>query len=107
HIVEKNPANANAWLSIGQIYLNQDKLDKAVDAFKKCIGGKGGSLKPVMEVWARNLLGNTYDLKSQRDLAVSEYRKVIESKIDYNGSLDYAKKYLAEPFSAEEPPSDS
>jgi len=51
-----------------------------------------------MEVLAHNLIGNCYDIKGERYPAVKEYEGVIKSNIDYNGSLDYAKKYLKEPF---------
>ncbi|HPZ08664.1 MAG TPA: transglutaminase domain-containing protein [Candidatus Eremiobacteraeota bacterium] len=98
-IIEKRPDDAKSWLSLGQIYMNRALWDEAIEAFKKCLTGKGGSTKSVMDVWAHNLLGNCYDIKGERDLAVKEYETVIKSGVDYNSAVDYAEKYLKEPFS--------
>mgnify|MGYP003681896686 CR=1 FL=1 len=97
-IVGKKPEDAISWLNLGQIYMNKEDYDNAIEAFKKCVTGRAGSIKPVIEVWAHNLLGNCYDIKGMRDLAIIEYKKVIEMGVNYQGAIDFAKKYLTEPF---------
>lgn len=96
--IEENPLDAMSYLNLGEIYMNRGDYSDAIRAFEKCISGKAGSLKPVIEVWAHNLLGNCYDKKGMRAHAMKEYRKAIDMDVDYQGSLNYAKKYLSEPF---------
>lgn len=96
--LEENSDDALSWLSIGQVYMNKEDYDKAIEAFKKCIAGKAGSIKPVLEVWAHNLSGNCYDIKGMRELAIAEYNKVIDMNINFQGAVDSAKQYIKEPF---------
>jgi hypothetical protein len=42
-------------------------------------------------------IGNIYDAQSRRDLAVEQYRKVLEMK-DYKGSHGQAELYLKNPY---------
>ena len=97
-IIEEKPDDAISWLNLGQIYMNKEDYDNAIAAFQKCISGKAGSIKPVIEIWAHNLLGNCYDIKGMRELAITEYKKVIDMNINYQGAVASAKKYLKEPF---------
>jgi len=96
--VEERPEDALSWLSLGQVYMNKQNYDNAIEAFKKCLAGKAGSVKPVLDVWAHNLLGNCYDIKGMRDLAITEYQKVVEANINFQGAVDSAKLYIKEPF---------
>jgi Tfp pilus assembly protein PilF len=52
-----------------------------------------------IEVWAHIYLGKVYDILGQRRRAEAEYQKALNTKVDYNGSLAEAQKYLEEPFS--------
>jgi len=45
--VEENPEAEVAWLSLGQIYLEQGKTYDAIDALYKALDGKGGAAKPI------------------------------------------------------------
>ena len=83
---------------MGQVYMKTKRYDKAINSFKKSISGKAGSIKDVIEVLAHNLLGNCYDLKGERDLAIEQYNKVINKNVNFQGVVDRAKKYLKEPF---------
>ncbi len=90
--LEKNPNNPQAWLQLGQVYLNTERVDDAIVAFKKCLDSPGGSTKPVIDVWAHNLLGLSYSLKGKKELADKEFQWVLDSGIDYNGSQKFAKE---------------
>ncbi|UCE26066.1 MAG: tetratricopeptide repeat protein [Candidatus Coatesbacteria bacterium] len=93
---EAAPEDAMAWLNLGQAYLEQGKLDEAVKAFNNCLLGKGGGIKPVLDVWARNFLGSCYAETGRTDEARAEFEAVLESGFDFDGSLDYAREGLAE-----------
>ena len=58
-----------------------------------------GDLKPKwIEVWARINMGKIYDLRSQRDRAVAEYQKAINTGDDSYGAQAAAREYLQTPF---------
>ena len=42
--------------------------------------------------------GNAYDAKGERNRAVAEYQKAVQSGIDYDNAQAVAKKYLATPY---------
>ena len=100
-ITADTPQNAQAWLNLGQIYFKLNDFESARHAFIKCIKGQAGSIKPVLEVWARNFLGNCLDAQGDRAGALQEYRAAVDSGVDYQGSRDYAEKFLKEVFTPE------
>ena len=58
-----------------------------------------GTLKPSwIEVWARIKRGNAYDAKGERNRAVAEYNKAVQSGINYDDALAVAKKFLTTPY---------
>lgn len=96
--LEGSPENALAWLNLGQVYMCKEDYDTAIDALTKCLMGKAGSMKPVLDVWAHSLLGNCYDLKGMREQAITEYQNVIKMDMNFQGAVDSAKKYIKEPY---------
>ena len=85
-----------AWLALGKAYLGQDKLDDAIDALREGLAAKAGSLKPVVDVQCRNLLGVCYQKKGDLEAARREFMRVIESGIDYEDMLTFAETHLDE-----------
>jgi tetratricopeptide (TPR) repeat protein len=96
--VAEKPEDAIAWLNLGQVYFNTDEYDKAIEALHSCLEGKAGSIKPAIDQWAHNILGNCFDMKGMRDLAIIEYQKVIDANINFQGAVDNAQKYLMTPY---------
>jgi tetratricopeptide (TPR) repeat protein len=96
--IEERPDDALSWLNLGEVYVNKKEYDKAIEAFNKCLSGKAGSIKPVLDAWAHNLLGNCYDIKGMRNQARAEYQHVIDANINFQGAVDSAKHYIDEPF---------
>jgi tetratricopeptide (TPR) repeat protein len=96
--VEEKPEDAMSWLYLGDIYKDKDEYNKAIEAYEKSIAGKAGSIKPIIDVWARYGMGNCYDLKGERGLAVEEYQKVVDSEIDFMDVGDSARACLEKPF---------
>lgn len=89
---------SNSWVlyNLGLLFLEQQNWQKALDNFDWALGG---SLKPSwIEVWARIKRGNAYDAKGMREQAVSEYKKAVQSGIDYDHAQGVAKKFLEFPF---------
>lgn len=89
---------SNSWVyyNLGLLYLEQRNWALALDNFDAALNG---TLKPSwIEVWARIKRGNAYDAKGERQRAVSEYNKAVQSGIDYDNAQAAAKKYLATPY---------
>ncbi|HEY2974917.1 MAG TPA: M1 family aminopeptidase [Pyrinomonadaceae bacterium] len=89
---------SNSWVyyNLGLLYLEQRNWQPALDNFDASLNG---TLKPSwIEVWAHIKKGNAYDAKGERNRAVSEYNKAVQSGIDYDNALTVAKKFLATPF---------
>ena len=68
----------------------------ALDNFAAALNG---TLKPSwIEVWAHIRKVNAYDARGDRNKAVYEYNKAVQSGINYDDALAVAKKFLATPF---------
>ena len=89
---------SNSWVyyNLGLLYLEQRNWANALDNFDAALNG---TMKPAwIEVWARIKRGNAYDAKGERNRAVSEYNKAVQSGINYDNAQATAKKYLATPY---------
>jgi len=89
---------SNSWVyyNLGLLYLEQRNWQPALDNFDASLAG---TLKPGwIEVWAHIKKGNAYDAKGERNRAVFEYNKAVQSGINYDNALAVAKKFLATPF---------
>ena len=49
-------------------------------------------------MWAHIKKGNAYDARGERNRAVAEYNKAVQSGINYDNAMATAKKFLATPF---------
>ena len=89
---------SNSWVyyNLGLLYLEQRNWQPALDNLDASLNG---TLKPSwIEVWAHIKKGNAYDAKGERNRAVAEYNKAVQSGINYDNALTVAKKFLATPY---------
>jgi tetratricopeptide (TPR) repeat protein len=89
---------SNSWVyyNLGLLFLEQRNWAPAIDNFQAALDG---TLKPAwIEVWARIKRGNAYDAKGERNRAVAEYNKALQSGINYDNAQAVAKKFLATPY---------
>ena len=94
---ELDPKSSLAAYRLGEVFFQQHSFSNSANAFRESLNG---TLQPAwIETWIHIYLGKIYDILGQRERAKSEYRKAVNSKIDYNGAQAEAKKYLEEPFS--------
>jgi hypothetical protein len=94
--VELAPAAEDPWLTLGRAHLGQGELDDAINAFYKALDGKAGSIKPIMDAQAHQYLGACYQEKGDLEAARDEFLWVMESGIDYEGSLAFAEAHFDE-----------
>jgi aminopeptidase N len=89
---------SNSWVyyNLGLLFLEQRNWQQALDNFEASLQG---TLKPGwIEVWAHIKRGNAYDAKGERNRAVYEYQKAVQTQIDYDNAQATAKKFLAAPY---------
>ena len=89
---------SNSWVyyNLGLLYLEQRNWQLALDNFEAALIG---TMKPTwIEVWAHIKKGNAYDAKGNRERAVYEYNKAVQSGINYDDAMAVAKKFLATPY---------
>ena len=86
---------SNSWVyyNLGLLYLEQRNWQPALDNLDAALAG---TLEPSwIEAWAHIKKGNAYDAKGERNRAVSEYNKAVQSGINYDNAQAVAKKFLA------------
>ncbi|HEX3251627.1 MAG TPA: M1 family aminopeptidase [Pyrinomonadaceae bacterium] len=89
---------SNSWVyyNLGLLFLEQRNWQQALDNLDASLSG---NLRPAwIEVWAHIKRGNAYDAKGERERAVGEYKKAVQSGIDYDNAQAVAKRYLATPY---------
>src|SRR4030095_10205088 len=89
---------SNSWVyyNLGLLFLKQRNWQQALDNLDAALNG---TLKPSwIEVWAHIKRGNAYDARGERNRAVSEYNKAVQSGINYDNAQAVAKKFLATPY---------
>jgi tetratricopeptide (TPR) repeat protein len=89
---------SNSWVyyNLGLLYLEQRNYQLALDNFDAALNG---NLKPSwIEAWARIKRGNALDARGDRARAVEEYKKAVETGINYDNAQAVAKRYLATPY---------
>ncbi len=98
--LEAQPDAVKAWLNMGRVYMHKQDYYRAEAAFKRALKGGAGNPQEKLEasIWAHNYLGNCYDLLGHRDMALEQYRTVVEMGNNLKGAVDYARKYLDKPF---------
>ncbi|MBZ5552873.1 MAG: tetratricopeptide repeat protein [Acidobacteriia bacterium] len=88
--------NSLAHFRIGEAFLAQRNYNSAANAFREALNG---DLDPKwVEVFSHINLGKVYDALGQRERAVQEYRKAIDTNDNTQGAQEEARKYMAQPY---------
>lgn len=92
-----DPRSSLVHYLLGETYFKQTTLNLAANSFRDALNG---DLQPEwVETWTHIYLGKIYDVLGQRQRALAEYQKAINSEIDYNGAQEEAKKYVKNAYS--------
>ncbi len=94
-----NQRKSLAHFRLAEVFWEQFNLQAAANSFRDALNG---DKNPTwIEVWCYIYLGKIYDILGQRQRAMAEYNKAINTKDDTFGAQAEAKKWLATPFTRE------
>ncbi len=95
-VLKMNRNSSLAHYRIGEIFFRMQNYQASNSSLRDALQG---DLDPRwIEVWSHLTLGKIFDLTGQRDRAVNEYRRALQTNDNAQGALDEARKYLQEPF---------
>ncbi len=92
-----SPRSSLAHFRLGEVFFEQRNLSTAANSFRDALNGD--RQPPWVETWIHIYLGKIYDTLGQRQRALAEYQKAINTKIDYNGAQAEAQRYVKEAYS--------
>ena len=96
-VVQDNKNNSLAHFRLGQIYFRLHNYNAAAEEMRAALDG---NLQPKwVEVWAHLTLGKIFDATGQRDRALNEYQRALQTKDDTQGAIEQAKQYIQKPYS--------
>jgi aminopeptidase N len=94
--IEQDPQSSWAHYNLGLLYFEQRNYQRALDTFNEALNS---DRRPSWTaVWSYIYRGNCWDALAQRERAVAEYQKAVETNDNYNNAQQTAQQYLAKPF---------
>jgi hypothetical protein len=94
--IELDRLSSLAHFRMGEAFFELNALPTAADKFRDALNG---DLDPTwLEVWSYINIGKIYDLRIQRERALIEYQKAINTGDDAYGAQAEAGGYIDRPF---------
>ncbi len=94
--IDEDRLSSLAYFRMGEALFELGNLQAAANVFREALNG---DLEPRwVEVWAYINLGKIYDIRGQRERAVTEYQKAVNTSDDAYGAQGEAEQYIANPF---------
>jgi hypothetical protein len=94
-----DPHRSLAHFRLAEVFYEQFNLQSAANSFRDALNGDKNP--KWVEVWCYIYLGKIYDILGQRQRAMAEYTKAVNTKDDTNGAQAEASKWLAATFTRE------
>jgi tetratricopeptide (TPR) repeat protein len=94
--LQLSPRCSLAHFRLAEIFFEQLNLQSAANSFRDALNRDKDPR--WIEVWSYIYLGKIYDILGQRQRAITEYSKAIDTKDDTNGARDEADQWLKAPF---------
>jgi tetratricopeptide (TPR) repeat protein len=97
--IKIDPKRSIAHYRLAEVFFEQMNLQASANTFRDALNG---DKEPKwIEVWCYVYIGKIYDILGQRQRALAEYSKALNTKDNTNGALDEARKWTAVAFSRE------
>jgi aminopeptidase N len=98
-VLSLNQNSSLAHYRLGEIHLKLRNYNASMEEFRRALDG---DLDPKwIEVWAHLQLGKIFDITGQRDRALNEYQRALQTNDNTQGALDEANRYIQKPYKAE------
>jgi aminopeptidase N len=99
-VLEINKNSSLAHYRIGEIFFKLRNYTASMEEFRRALDG---DLDPKWtEVWSHLMVGKIFDVTGQRDRAVNEYQRALQTRDNTQGALDEANEYIKKPYSTPE-----
>jgi tetratricopeptide (TPR) repeat protein len=92
--LQKNSSLAH--FRMAEAFFYQKNLQASANAFRDAIDGDRDP--KWVEVWSHIYLGKIFDITGQRERAVNEYQKAVDTNDNTGGAQEEAEKLLKEPY---------
>ena len=97
-VLQLNSNSSLAHYRLGEIHLKLRNYNAAMEEFRRSLDG---DLNPKwIEVWSHLELGKIFDVTGQRDRALNEYQRALQTNDNTQGALDEANRYIQKPYKA-------
>ena len=97
-VLQINSNSSLAHYRLGEIHFKLRNYNAAMEEFRR---GLDGDLDPKwIEVWSHLELGKIFDVTGQRDRALNEYQRALQTNDNTQGALDEANRYIQKPYKA-------
>jgi len=94
-----NKRSSLAFYRIGEVFFEQRSYQSAANSFREALNG---DLVPKwLEVWSYINLGKVFDSLNQRERALKEYQKALDTNDNTQSAQEVAQKYTQEPYKYE------
>ena len=95
-VLDLNKNSSLAHYRIGENLLRMRNYNAAVEGFRDALNG---DLQPKwVDVWSHLMLGRIFDLTGQRDRALNEYQRALQTNDNTQGAIDLANQYVQKPY---------
>ena len=99
NVLEMNRNSSLAHYRLGEVFFTLRNYNASMEEFRRALDG---DMQPKwIEVWAHLELGKIFDVTGQRDRAINEYQRALQTRDNTQGALDEANRYIQKPYSAQ------
>lgn len=95
--------NGLALFRMGEAMFFEKNYQAAANSFRDALDGMVAPDDKWVVVWSHIYLGKIYDLIGQRERALNEYQKALDTKDDTSGALEQAREYMKTPYGGAQP----
>ncbi len=95
-VLDLNKNSSLAHYRIGEVHFKLHNYNAAMESLRRALDG---DLDPKwVEVWSHIMLGKIFDVTGQRDRALNEYQRALQTNDNTQGALDEANRYIQKPY---------
>ena len=99
-VLDLNKNSSLAHYRLGEVHFKLRNYNAAMEEFRRALDG---DLDPKwIEVWAHLELGKIFDASGQRDRALNEYQRALQTNDNTQGALDEANRHIQKPYTVEQ-----